>query len=126
MNMELRGGSIYTQTARFDRARALTEDELRQTAPSVFAATAHDSCSERFRPIPTIEVVRGLAREGLSVVGARQAIVRQEGRENFTKHLLRLRRLDDDRRYHGDPWRLSDELPPASGKGHSTPPMQNG
>jgi hypothetical protein len=28
-------------------------------------------------------------------------------------------------RQHGDPWRLSEELPPVSGKGHSTPPMQN-
>ena len=25
---------------------------------------------------------------------------------------------------HGDPWRLSDELPVAAGKGHSTPPME--
>ncbi len=24
---------------------------------------------------------------------------------------------------HGDPWRLSDELPPITGKGYSTPPM---
>jgi len=28
-------------------------------------------------------------------------------------------------RQHGDPWRLSEELPPVNGKGHSTPPMQN-
>jgi hypothetical protein len=24
---------------------------------------------------------------------------------------------------HGDPWRLSEELPSETGKGHSTPPM---
>ncbi len=24
---------------------------------------------------------------------------------------------------HGDPWRLSEELPEATGKGYSTPPM---
>ena len=95
MNMQ----SIYAKTARFDDARALTEDELRTLAPSVFAVTAHESRSERFRPIPTIEVVRGLDKEGFSVVGAKQAVVRQEGRADFTKHMLRLRRLDDAKQY---------------------------
>jgi hypothetical protein len=96
----IRNGSVYASTARFDsQARALTEDELRAMAPSVFAVTAHDSRSERFRPIPTIEVVRGLAKEGFAVVGARQAIARQAGRADFTKHLLRIRRLDDQKKY---------------------------
>ncbi len=43
--------------------------------------------------------------------------------------------LDEEERYRvaddvvrqlqerGDPWRLSEELPPATGKGYSTPPM---
>jgi hypothetical protein len=91
--------TIYTQTARFDHARALTEDELRKIAPSVFATTAHDSRSERFRPIPTIDVLRGLAQEGFSVVGAKQAVTRTDDRKPFTKHLLRLRRLDEDRKH---------------------------
>jgi len=26
---------------------------------------------------------------------------------------------------HGDPWRLSEELPSITGKGYSTPPMDN-
>jgi hypothetical protein len=51
--------SIYTQTARFDTGRALTETEMRRIAPSIFAVTAHESRSERFKPIPTIEVLRG-------------------------------------------------------------------
>jgi hypothetical protein len=29
-------------------------------------------------------------------------------------------------REHGDPWRLSEELPEATGKGYSTPPMNEG
>lgn len=103
MNMHtntLRGGTIYTNTARFDdQARALTEDEMRKLAPSIFAVEAHHSRSDRFRPIPTIEVIRGLAREGFSVVGARQAVARQDDRFNYTKHLLRLRRLDEAKKY---------------------------
>lgn len=99
----IRNGSIYAQTARFDsQARALTEDELRTMAPSIFATTAHESRSERFRPIPTIEIVRGLAKEGFSVVGARQAVARDPGKAPFTKHLLRIRRLDNAAHKAGD------------------------
>lgn len=91
----LRNGSLYAKTARFDTARALTESELRTLAPSIFATTAHESRSDRFRPIPTIEVLRGLQREGFSPVAARQAVSRVPGKADFTKHLIRLRRLDD-------------------------------
>ena len=91
--------SIYTQTARFDTGRALTEDELFKLAPSVFATSAHESRSERFAPIPTIEIVRGLAKEGFGVVGAKQSLTRVEGKAPFTKHLLRIRKLDADSSY---------------------------
>lgn len=52
--------SVYASTARFDSARALSEDEMRRSAPSIFAVSAHESRSERFQPIPTIEVLRAL------------------------------------------------------------------
>lgn len=88
--------SYMENTARFDSSqRALTEDELRRFAPSVFATTAHHSRSERFRPIATIDVVRGLKREGFEVVGASQSVVRIDDRRNFTKHRLRLRRIEE-------------------------------
>jgi hypothetical protein len=88
----------YGQHARFDRRGGMSEDELRRIAPSVFAQTAHESRSERFKPIPTIEVVRGLAKEGFVVVGAKQSVTRVEGKAPYTKHLLRLRK-EDDRSY---------------------------
>ena len=91
--------SIYTNTARFDTGRALTEAELYKLAPSVFATTAHESRSERFAPIPTIEIVRGLEKEGFGVVGAKQSLTRVEGKAPFTKHLLRIRKLDADSSY---------------------------
>ncbi|QHG74452.1 DUF932 domain-containing protein [Ensifer adhaerens] len=92
--------SIYAKTARFDTGRALTEDEMRGFAPSIFATSAHESRSERFKPIPTIEILRALAKEGFMPVGARQSVSRTEGKANFTKHLIRLRRLDDGNIYH--------------------------
>lgn len=94
--------TIYTQTARFDAGqRALTEDELFRIAPSIFACDAHHSRSERFAPIPTIEVVRSLNKEGFSVVGAKQALVRN-GNVSHGKHMLRLRRIDDRQYEVGD------------------------
>ncbi|NTE84813.1 DUF945 domain-containing protein [Agrobacterium tumefaciens] len=91
--------TVYTSTARFDTGRALTEDELRKLAPSIFAKTAHESRSERFQPIPTIEVLRGLEKEGFVAVGAKQSSSRIEGKADYTKHLIRLRRIDDGKVY---------------------------
>lgn len=87
---------LYTSTARFDANRFMTEDEIRAVAPSVFAVTKHESRSERFAPIPTIEILRGLAKEGFQVVGARQNVARLPGKAPFTKHLLRIRRFGGD------------------------------
>jgi hypothetical protein len=85
--------------ANFESARALTEDEMRQMAPSIFATEAHHSRSERFAPIPTWEVLKGLMNEGFMPVAARQNVVRIDDRRNYTKHLVRLRRLNDGRKY---------------------------
>jgi hypothetical protein len=92
--------TVYTHTARFDAARALTEDEMRKAAPSIFATAAHESRSERFQPIPTIEILRGLIAEGFVPVGTKQSGCRDEGKKEFTKHLIRLRRVDDGKVYN--------------------------
>lgn len=91
--------TIYTDTARFDIGRAMTETEMRRTAPSIFATTAHESRSERFQPIPTINVLRGLMKEGFVPVGAKQSSTRTEGKADFTKHLIRPRHVDDGKVY---------------------------
>lgn len=91
--------AMYGRTARFDTGRALTEDELHKLAPSIFATEAHSSRSERFAPIPTIEILRGLAKEGFVPVGAKQSVARLDDRRDFTKHLIRLRRLDNAAKY---------------------------
>lgn len=92
--------TIYAKTARFDdSARALTEDELRRAVPSVFATTAHESRSAKFAPIPTIDVIRGLAAQGYSVVGGKQSLTRVPGKAPFTKHMLRIRALDSGAQY---------------------------
>ena len=72
----------------------LTDEQIRQVAPSVYASTAHASRSAGFAPIPTSEILIGLRREGFDVVQAGQSRCRDESRTGFNKHLLRLRHRD--------------------------------
>jgi hypothetical protein len=65
----------------------LTNDEIRLVAPSIFA----DSRSERYTYIPTIHVLDNLRKEGFEPFMACQAKCRDEGKREFTKHMLRLR-----------------------------------
>lgn len=96
---QVHGGSVYGHAARFDTGHALTEDEIFKLAPSVFATEAHESRSDKFHPIATIDVVRGLAKEGFQVAGVKQGGTRIEGKAAFTKHLIRLRRFGEEGKY---------------------------
>ncbi|MCC3318471.1 DUF932 domain-containing protein [Nocardia africana] len=69
----------------------LSEVEMRAVAPSIFADEAHETRSERYTHIPTIEVLRGLEKEGFRPFAVAQTRVRDEGRREFTKHMIRLR-----------------------------------
>lgn len=69
----------------------LDEDQMRRAAPSIFAAGKHASRSERYTYIPTIDVLRGLRKEGFEPFMVAQGKSRIEGKTEFTKHMIRLR-----------------------------------
>src|SRR5664279_2954590 len=69
----------------------LAEDQMQSIAPSIFAAGKHQSRSERYTYIPTIEVLRGLRKEGFEPFMVAQGKSRIEGKSEFTKHMIRLR-----------------------------------
>lgn len=71
------------------------EDSLRRYIPSLFATEAHESRSSRFAYIPTYEILAGMMREGWLVVQARQGKSRIPGKAEFTKHLIRMRHVND-------------------------------
>jgi hypothetical protein len=98
MTMHMRN-SIYSSSARFDTAQPMTDDEMRKIAPSIFAVTAHESRSERFKPIPTIDVLNGLRDNGFFPVAVKQGGSRVEGKAEFTKHMIRMRRFDNVEKY---------------------------
>ena len=69
----------------------LNEDQMRRAAPSIFAEGKHFSRSERYTYIPTIDVLRGLRKEGFEPFMVAQGASRIEGKAEFTKHLIRMR-----------------------------------
>ena len=90
LNQPIEHESIYASSARFDTGAPLTEDALFRVAPSIFEFEGHPDTTELFAPVPTISILRGLARAGFVPVGARQS-----GDGTFTKHLVRLRHVND-------------------------------
>lgn len=75
-------------------SRPLGDDEIRRYAPSIFAESAHESRSTRYTYIPTIDVLNALRREGFQPFMACQTRVRDGGKQEHTKHMLRLRHAD--------------------------------
>lgn len=74
-------------------ANIISLDNLKSHVPSLFAQEAWKP-STSYGFIPTIDILTGLQKEGWHVVSARQSGSRIEGKENYTKHLVRLRRTD--------------------------------
>lgn len=81
----------YKGLRKFEASRPLAEIEMREVAPSIFAAEAHDSRSARYAYIPTIEVLRGLQKEGFQPFMVCQSTSRLPGKTDFTKHMIRMR-----------------------------------
>lgn len=80
------GGSIAAP-----HGEVLSNSELAAVVPSLFATEAHESRSNRFVPIPTISVLDGLRAADFDPVFAQQARTRVAGKENFTRHMVRMR-----------------------------------
>jgi hypothetical protein len=69
----------------------LTDEQIRNVAPSVFAQIPHSSRSSRYAAIPTSDVLASLRREGFQPFAVTQGGSRDEEKRGFTKHMLRLR-----------------------------------
>jgi hypothetical protein len=69
----------------------LTDAQLMGIAPSIFASQPWERMSERYTFIPTIQIVNKMRDEGFQPVAAIQSRTRIEGKQDFTKHLIRFR-----------------------------------
>jgi hypothetical protein len=73
------------------RNAPLTNEQLLTAAPSIFAAQPWERMTARYTFIPTIQIVDRMRREGFEPVAAGQSLSRIEGKQNFTRHLVRFR-----------------------------------
>ncbi len=69
----------------------LSDDQIHRVAPSIFAEAPHESRSQRYAYIPTATVLTELRKEGFQPFMVTQTRVRDEGKREHTKHMLRLR-----------------------------------
>lgn len=73
----------------------LALEVIKQVAPAVFAQEAHDSRGPRYLYVPTIQPLQTLLDNGWGVYEASQQRSRAADRDPYTKHMLRLRKLED-------------------------------
>lgn len=74
--------------------RPITNEEIITVAPSILATSPHDSRGKGYSFIPTIDVLTQLRKEGFQPYEVRQTKCRDESKQDYTKHLLRLRHPD--------------------------------
>ena len=73
----------------------LSNDQIMRIAPSVFATAPRGDRSEKYGFIPTSNVLEALRNEGFAPYAVAQTRSRVQGGRDFTKHMLRLRRVGD-------------------------------
>ncbi|MDH2436848.1 DUF932 domain-containing protein [Pokkaliibacter sp. MBI-7] len=71
--------------------RPLSDDQIMRVAPSIFATEPHESRSDRYTYIPTIQVLDALRKEGFAPFMVCQTRVRNLEKKDHTKHMIRLR-----------------------------------
>jgi hypothetical protein len=69
-------------------------NHLRKQAPSIFATEAFGKMSDKYKFIPTIDVVEALAKEGFTPSKVFESSVRSEEKRGYAKHLIRFRNID--------------------------------
>ena len=86
----------FNQTRQYVKGQtvALTNDQLRAAAPSIFAAEPWHAMSDKYAFIPTVTVVDKMRAEGFVPVKAIQSRTRIAGKGDFTKHQIRFRQID--------------------------------
>jgi len=69
----------------------LSDAEIMEIAPSIFADVKHESRSNRYTCIPTIDVLRGLQKQGFSPFMVCQTRTRDDEKRGHAKHMIRMR-----------------------------------
>jgi len=85
---------ILTSPRVLRTGQPLTLAGIQQVCPAVFAPQAHASRGPKYLYVPTIEPLNALLDSGWGVYEASQQRARAADRDPYTKHMLRLRKLE--------------------------------
>ncbi len=77
-----------------EELKFLSNDEIREAAPTVFTETPAANVSKHYTHIPTAQVVDDMKKLGWGVVNAQQVKARKNTTKGFQKHLLTFRNPD--------------------------------
>lgn len=78
----------------FTSETPLTNDQLQRFAPSIFANRPWQEMSSRYRFIGTADLIEELRGHGFEPFSVRTSLTRIDGKGDFAKHQLRLRKTD--------------------------------
>jgi len=73
---------------------AISDDEMRRFAPSVFASQPIEGVSERYSFLTTSSILNGMRENGWVPVRAQEQSIRTEARRGFQKHVVRFARVE--------------------------------
>ena len=74
--------------------RELSNEKLQELAPSIFAGQPYHKQSDRYAFVPTSDIINEMRKNGFVPVSACQSSSRIEGKELFTKHMVRFRQMN--------------------------------
>lgn len=75
--------------------KPLSNEELKNLAPTLFTSEPHSEVSERYHFIPTIDVIEEIKSYNWHPVSVSQAGVRDEDKQGFQQHCVRFRHFED-------------------------------
>ena len=75
--------------------KPLSNETLKNSAPSIFATSASFEVSNKYTFIPTIEVVEMFRNSSWYPVEAKESFVRLSHNQGYQKHLIRFRHIGD-------------------------------
>jgi Domain of unknown function (DUF932) len=98
--------TMTTTTESARAIRALTNEEMRERVPSIFAATARADVSDRYLFVPTSSILEGMRQEGWVPVEVNEQRVKRIVlpnspiiNRNYQKHMVRFAKRDEIERF---------------------------
>ena len=73
----------------------LTNEQLRELAPTLFTSEPHYEVSDKYHFIPTIDIIEEIKSHNWYPMRVSQAGVKDEAKEGYQQHCVRFRHFED-------------------------------